>query len=270
MKTTRFLLATISIVLAFTSMAFAQADIESVDAQQQQQQQDSLQLLQLQVQQMQLQLQQQQLQQQQAQQPPPQPLTKKEMRQQKKEARQQQQMLALSEQQRKVADLIKGGIEANKEEIKREAALLPPGEKESLYNHQSLKSAKGWSALNCFVGFGIGSYIQGDMKFGVTQSVLDGVGWITFNVGYFMMLDDLGDPDADIDAAGIAVTLTGVAVIVTSRIMGWIFPQSYQKKYNNNLKELLNVNNVAYSIDPLLVPRTDGTPAVGLAFNFRY
>jgi len=31
----------------------------------------------------------------------------------------------------------------------------------------------------------------------------------------------------------------------------------------------LNISNVSYSIDPLIVPK-DGLPAVGLAFNLRY
>jgi hypothetical protein len=55
--------------------------------------------------------------------------------------------------------------------------------------------------------------------------------------------------------------------------VSWIRPFSYQKKWNNNLKEALNYNNaVSFSIDPLIVPRRDGTgiPALGLGFNVRY
>jgi hypothetical protein len=150
-----------------------------------------------------------------------------------------------------------------------------------LYNKNRKKGAGGWATLDFFVGFGIGSYIQGDMTFGITQSVLDGAGYLLLFSGVSAwnevgrcedrMDEGLEDSCGNRGLSGIVMLCGGVSIL-TSRVMSWIMPFSFQKKHNKNLQEALNYNKFAYSLDPLIVPRRDGTgiPALGLGFNVRY
>jgi len=46
-------------------------------------------------------------------------------------------------------------------------------EAQKLYEKNRKKAALAWAVLNFYPGFGLGSYIQGNIAFGVTQSVLD-------------------------------------------------------------------------------------------------
>ena len=162
------------------------------------------------------------------------------------------------EQRAKIQRLINNGLAENKEEIQKEALYLSYIDKAALYDENKMKAAFGWAALDFFPGFGLGSYIQGDITFGVTQSALDIVGWWSFMVGArtFEIDDRL-------------VTVASCIILGSSRVMSWIFPFVYQKKYNKALDAALNGNSFSYSIDPLIVPK-DGAPAVGLAFNLRY
>jgi hypothetical protein len=233
MKTTKSLfMAAALAALALISAAFAQTPPEGVDEQQWQQFQ--------QFQQMQ--------QQQQEQQPPPQ------------QAPQQETNL---EQRAKVSILIRDGIIKNKEAIRKESASLSYLDREALYKKNRYKAAFGWASLNFFPGFGLGSYIQGDKSSGIIQSVLDGGGLL------FMFSGVLLAVEVD-EFIGGAIAIPGYIAIVAGRITGVIFPFSFQKKGNQNLREALNYDNIAYSIDPLFVPRKDGIPAVGFGFNVRY
>jgi uncharacterized membrane protein YGL010W len=108
--------------------------------------------------------------------------------------------------------------------------------------------------LDFFVGFGLGSYMQGDLAFGITQNVLD-------LAGHSVLWAGVGELDEDI-------IITGTIILGVSRIMSWIFPFVHQSGYNKTLDATLNGNSFSYSIDPLIVPK-DGLPAVGLAFNLK-
>jgi hypothetical protein len=154
----------------------------------------------------------------------------------------------------KVQRLIKKGLNRNKEEILMESFYLTYTDKEALYNmnRKLVFRSVGAAALNFFVGFGLGSYIQGNISSGVKQSVIDGL-------GYSLLL--LAITNEQILLAGFSAFC-----LVPSRITGLIIPFSYQRKYNRTLKTALNYNHLSYSIDPLIVPR-NGMPAVGLAFN---
>jgi len=146
--------------------------------------------------------------------------------------------------------LINDGLKKNKKEIQKESLYLPYNDVQDLYN-KNKKNARGCAALSGTVGFGVGSYIQGNKAFGITQTLLDGLGasfliFVNNNVGGYTM--------------------------VISRIAGLIVPFIYQQSYNKALAEALNNNyfHFSYSIDPLIVPKDGGAPAVGLAFNLRY
>jgi hypothetical protein len=172
-----------------------------------------------------------------------------------------------SEQREKVATLIRDGVKKNKEAIQRESSSLSLADKETLYNKNRKKGAAGWAALDFGVGFGLGSYIQGDIGFGITQSILDAVGYWVLFAGISMQTGEMED-----DEDGVIQIASGSVMLLTSRIMSWIMPFSYQKKQNKNLQEALNYNKYAFSIDPLIVPRKSGTgiPALGLGFNAKF
>jgi hypothetical protein len=167
------------------------------------------------------------------------------------------------DQQEKVQKLIKAGLAKNKEEIQKESFSLSPADKEALYAKNRKKAAAGWAALDFGVGFGVGSYIQGDITFGITQSVLDGLGYTLYiyNIVSLSNSENVADVFESLDGLGLSFI-----ILTSSRIMSWIFPFVHQGKYNRTLKAALNSNDFSYSIDPLIVPK-DGMPAVGLAFN---
>ncbi|MDR2582643.1 MAG: P13 family porin [Fibromonadaceae bacterium] len=125
-------------------------------------------------------------------------------------------------------------------------------------------STLGYFALNFVPGFGLGSYIQGDITSGIKLSIADVVGWPLTILGILAVMKG-----NDVDL-GWALAISGGSIVCVSRVMGLIYTFNYTKKYNKSLEEALNSNsNVSLSIDPLIIPR-DGTPAVGLAFNVRY
>ena len=138
-------------------------------------------------------------------------------------------------------------------------------------------------ALNVVPGFGLGSYIQGDITSGIKLSIADVVGVAVLLYGNLVLEDGCsteGEPyfcdTPEYERALIEVTVTlttGVVILAASRIAGWIFTSNYADyadKYNKSLDEALNGNNnVSYSIEPLIVPR-DGAPAVGLVFNVSF
>jgi hypothetical protein len=182
--------------------------------------------------------------------------------------------------QYQIQKLIKDGLIKNKEEIQKESLSLTPAEREALYKRNKQKAAAGWAALDFGIGFGIGSYIQGDIVFGVTQSIMDGVGYTLMMISFIEMMKavnyDYYDDDGfyhsrrEYNSDVLIITyLSSLVILGSSRIMSWIFPFSYQKRYNRALEEALNTKNFSYSIDPLIVPK-DGVPAVGLAFNLHY
>jgi hypothetical protein len=171
------------------------------------------------------------------------------------------------DQREKVQKLIKAGLAKNKEDIQKESFSLSPADKEALYAKNRKQAAAGWAALDCFVGFGVGSYIQGDITFGITQSILDAVGYTLYIYSIFELA--YTSLESSERSSGLEEYKLSLVILASSRVMSWIFPFVYQGKYNRTLKAALNSNDFSYSIDPLIVPK-DGIPAVGLAFNLRY
>jgi hypothetical protein len=168
-----------------------------------------------------------------------------------------------------VSELIKDDLIGNKELIRRESSQLSDADKWYLYRMHRTK-APGWAALNFFPGFGTGSYLQGDLDFGILQSVLDLNGSLIIIFGLQTFGGEYGKEEL------IASVAAGMAIIVCSRIMGVVYPHIYKYKRNKHLMEALNYDhyeykNVSYSIDPLIVPKKNsGAPALGLGFNVRY
>ncbi len=91
--------------------------------------------------------------------------------------------------------------------------------------------------LNFFIGFGSGSYLQGDIAFAIPQTVLDIVGWgllIKGIVGEFL------------DGAGI-YGIIGACLYGASKIMSIVTPWVYSSKVNNKLETALGIKSLAFT-----------------------
>jgi len=149
-------------------------------------------------------------------------------------------------------------LEKNKVKIQKASFPLSNSDKIALYE-KNKKDALAYAGLNVLPGFGVGSYMQGDILGGVTLSVYGVMG---LSCLYLFGVDSQKWKD------GIDIIIYGS--IVGHYVFGAMLPFFYKYQYNKALKEALNIDNeISFSIDPLIVPR-DGTPAVGLAFNVRY
>jgi len=119
---------------------------------------------------------------------------------------------------------------------------------------ENKKGFLGYALLNTVPGFGLGSYIQGDITSGIKLSIADVVGWPLTILGILAIMKG-----NDVDL-GWGLLISGGSIVGVSRVMGCIYTYNYANKYNSK---------VSYSIDPLIIPK-DGTPVVGLALNLRY
>jgi len=160
-----------------------------------------------------------------------------------------------AEQKARIAKLIQTGFVQNKDEIQREIYYLSPEEREALFDTYKKKNWIFAALMNTFPGFGLGSYLQGDLFSGITINTMDLAGWLLVMIG--------GANSEEISM------ITGFTIIVASRAMAWVLPVLHEKAWNKNLKNVLDPNSVSYSIDPIIVPN-DKTTAVGLAFNVRF
>ena len=101
----------------------------------------------------------------------------------------------------KVQSLIESGVQENKNEISLLSQSLSDAEKELLVQKNEIP---WWPVfLNACVGFGVGSYIQGDRKEAVRATICDSIGlagFVTSYVGFFCLAyqkqsDIADDPD---------------------------------------------------------------------------
>jgi len=181
-----------------------------------------------------------------------------------------------TDQKKKVQKLIESGLVKNKDEIQSEALYLSPTDKTALYDKNKKENFVIASLLNTLPGFGLGSYLQGDLVFGITQNAMDVVGWTLAIVGLANLdYDECGYSNGDyhchvVEGFGFGPMLSGFIILGSGRIMAWIFPYFHEKGYNKTLDEALNSNSsISYSIDPLIIP-SDKTAAFGLAFNLHF
>jgi len=178
----------------------------------------------------------------------------------------------------RVKGLIEEGVKKNKEKIQKESSYINFYERGVLYKENENKTVAGWVTLNLLPGFGLGSYIQGDIAFGVVQSTLGVLFVVSWNLGvkydekYAYKEKYEGKYKEAKKYRSISDLFLNISYvsISTSYLTGIIRPFYYISGYNKMLREALNIDeNISLSIDPLIIPR-DGTPAVGLAFNVRY
>lgn len=134
--------------------------------------------------------------------------------------------------------------------------------------------------LNLFLGYGIGSFVQGDSKGGVTQLLMSlggnvlfwtgyGIGvsasheetrWLVFSGYYsnYYMPDTETVTNNAQSTAGAIIMLSGLGLNLASNIIGYIRPWGYANKYNRDLKHYLRINESRWmSVTPQLSPIID-------------
>ncbi|MBP5450649.1 MAG: P13 family porin [Treponema sp.] len=137
------------------------------------------------------------------------------------------------------------------------------GQKEALFNDYAKDKGKA-IGLN-WVGFGIGSFTQGDVLGGVLGVTFDVLAYGSVSVGagiglVYILADALtlglaGDELGPYIALGGGLMLTGGILWLGNRIFGTIRPISFQKKYNSSLKSALGLDGIVDDIS--FVPVVD-------------
>lgn len=144
-----------------------------------------------------------------------------------------------------VSQLIENGLEDNQMQIASLSSQLSPDQKMMLYNKYE-KGAGGPFALNFFIGWGIGSYVQGDGKGGAFQTVTEGIGWILMLVGV---------SGEEISTGPLAV---GAICMSVGQIYGWFRPFVFRNNYNKTLQNSLNgQSQMMFSLAPIIDPIDD-------------
>ncbi|MBR4004604.1 MAG: P13 family porin [Treponema sp.] len=147
-------------------------------------------------------------------------------------------------------------------------------EKTSLYNE--FEKSKGKAIGFNWLGFGIGSFTQGDGLgggIGLTVDLL-GYGTMLVGTGYFFvgvvlapwigLAEGIGGESGNGEGSeelesilntGVVLFATGFVLWLGNRIFGTIRPITFQKKYNNSLKSALGLDDVVKDIS--FVPVVD-------------
>ncbi|MDY0289870.1 MAG: P13 family porin [Sphaerochaeta sp.] len=120
--------------------------------------------------------------------------------------------------------------------ITKESEKLSDFEKMSLYSmHENSPTLP--FVVNLLVGYGIGSFLQGDTKTGTTALVADIVALGLYSVGYVQIYNAAFN--GEISGPGHTMFLLGVGLLVGSKIYQCTKPFSYAKAYNRRLHSSL-------------------------------
>jgi hypothetical protein len=173
-----------------------------------------------------------------------------------------------------VHGLIFSGVTKNFDEIQEKAALLSSYEKLFLVNLHSKNSGIPL-AINLFAGFGIGSYIQGDIISGTIQlsgQLLCLAGLIA---GSLLMTPETvassyetGYTAQKTTDVGSAIIMTGVILFYGTRIYGCISPFVFKSVYNRKLNNALQYYSVSYNIAPSFDTNGNGNVTAMMSFKF--
>ena len=138
------------------------------------------------------------------------------------------------------------------------------GRKNALYNEFSKTKGKA-IGLN-WVGFGIGSFTQGDTLGGVLGATFDGLAYTSLvgglcvgGLGLLIGVFSLGYAEEEMEtyiAIGGGLAIGGCLLWLGNRIFGTIRPISFEKKYNSSLKSALGLDDVVddISLIPIVNP----------------
>ncbi len=124
-----------------------------------------------------------------------------------------------------------------------------------LYNKYD-KNGVGPFFLNFFLGFGIGSFVQGNTKAGVSQLILNVSGCALEVAGFALAY--YGSRSASEIYTGAALCAVGNGLNLSSTISGCITPWTYAAGYNKDLKRALRITESSWmTVTPQLSPIID-------------
>ena len=149
-----------------------------------------------------------------------------------------------------IENLIEDDLEDNKEKIASLATRLSSEQKQELYDKYQ-KSAGGYFALNLLLGFGIGSFAQGDKRSGWTQ--------LGFELGGITCIA------AGSSSGSVYLTALGAGFCIGAGIVGLVSPWSYASNRNAALSESLGVESISWM--PMVDPTND---SIGLVARINF
>jgi membrane protein P13 len=153
--------------------------------------------------------------------------------------------------------LINDDLDDHYSTIKKRSAVLSFAEKSFIYDDNS-KGPWGPFALNLLVGFGIGSWVQGDGTGGAIGTI-GGVG------GLLLM-------SADRSSFGPSSTAQiGAIIFLSSFIIDLILPFTHSSSYNKKLKRAIGFGALSnLRVTPTVNLAANNTVAPGIAFSLSF
>lgn len=148
-----------------------------------------------------------------------------------------------------VHGLLKGGVNKNLDLIEAKSASLSPSEKLFLLDVHKKDSGIPF-VVNLLSGFGIGSYIQGDISGGTIQlsGQLLGLVGLVAGIGMSAKVEDHSSSyygygrdyyANEITSLGKGFMITGVILFYGMRLYGYISPFIFKNIYNGKLRAAL-------------------------------
>jgi hypothetical protein len=150
--------------------------------------------------------------------------------------------------------LLKNGLNKNYETIQEKSSVLNPDEKIFLFDTYKKGSAIPF-VVNMIAGFGIGSYIQGDIVGGTIQLSGEVLSILTIYSAFI--------PGPHVET----VIKTGAISYLIFRLYGCVSPFVFKDIYNTKLKNALHYNDVSYSIIPSFDENGNGTISAVISFK---
>ena len=162
-----------------------------------------------------------------------------------------------------VKALIEDDLFDNKALILTKSDSLSKAEKVTLYD-DSKKNPWLAFGLNLGVGFGIGSFVNGDKKGGTTQLVGQILGGVFVTAGYgvtfagsymYSRANYNGEDDTTgkiLMATGYGVVVGGAILISAYQIYGIVRAFTFTNSYNDTLKQSLGLTSTDISLLPVI------------------
>lgn len=139
-----------------------------------------------------------------------------------------------------ISDLIQEDLFRNARKIEENSGTLNEMERFTLYSHFE-KDARLPFVMNLVIGFGLGSFVQGDTAGAVIALAGDAVGVALPLLGYACLMQDYyGYWDFPY---GYELMYAGYALVGVTRIFESIRPFSYARRYNATLRKSLRYSD---------------------------
>ena len=155
--------------------------------------------------------------------------------------------------------LIQDGLAKNFPAIRSLAPGLSEAEREGLYVDNE-SSATLPSVANLVVGFGLGSYIQGDRLDGSLQlaAELGSLALVIFGAGFaynatsFSLANDSLSvrTDSGAEILGGSLLTAGIVGVLVDRVLGVLSPFGYARAYNARLRAALLSSDISRASSP--------------------